>query len=143
MENIAGAGYVYILTNPSFVRIGKIRKCSKPVDIRSKELDNTAVPLPFRIFATKTVKYNGVEKLIILTIGELPYYSTNRGFFNVLTKRHLKFSKKSTNHKERCCVIIEYENNELCTVDSISLICSKPSCKENVLTKWRLHQILT
>lgn len=57
-------GYVYILTNPSFredwVKIGK---SSRPVDVRSKELDNTAVPLPFEIFATmKTVKYNEVEK---------------------------------------------------------------------------------
>ena len=45
-------GYVYILTNPSFredwVKLGKSRR---PVDIRSKELDNTAVPLPFEIFA--------------------------------------------------------------------------------------------
>ena len=58
-------GYVYILTNPSFredwVKIGK---SSRPVDVRSKELDNTAVPLPFEIFATmKTTKYNEVEKL--------------------------------------------------------------------------------
>ena len=59
-------GYVYILTNPSFredwVKIGK---SSRPVDVRSKELDNTAVPLPFEIFATmKTVKFNEVEKLV-------------------------------------------------------------------------------
>ena len=59
-------GYVYILTNPSFrgdwVKIGK---SSRPVDVRSKELDNTAVPLPFEIFATmKTMKYNEVEKLV-------------------------------------------------------------------------------
>ena len=55
-------GYVYILTNPSFredwVKIGK---SSRPVDIRSKELDNTAVPLPFEIYATlqtlKSVSY--------------------------------------------------------------------------------------
>lgn len=44
----SGKGYVYILTNPSFredwVKIGK---SSRPVDVRSKELDNTAVPLPF------------------------------------------------------------------------------------------------
>lgn len=43
MEN--EVGYVYILTNPSFredwVKIGK---SSRPVDVRSKELDNTAVP---------------------------------------------------------------------------------------------------
>jgi len=38
-------GYVYILTNPSFredwVKIGK---SARPVDVRSKELDNTVVP---------------------------------------------------------------------------------------------------
>ena len=66
--------YVYILTNPSFredwVKIGK---SSRPVDVRSKELDNTAVPLPFEIFATmKTVKYNEVEKLVHKTIDRLP-----------------------------------------------------------------------
>ncbi len=41
-------GYVYILTNPSFregwVKIGKTRR---PVNVRSAELDNAAVPLPF------------------------------------------------------------------------------------------------
>ena len=47
------AGYVYILTNPSFKEDWvKIGKSSRPVDIRSKELDNTAVPLPFEIYAT-------------------------------------------------------------------------------------------
>jgi hypothetical protein len=70
-------GYVYILTrstsgllhtckNPSFredwVKVGK---SSRPVGVRSKELDNTAAPLPFEIFATmKTTKYNEVEKLV-------------------------------------------------------------------------------
>lgn len=43
------SGFVYILTNPSFredwVKIGK---SSRPVDVRSKELDNTAVPLPLK-----------------------------------------------------------------------------------------------
>ena len=59
-------GYVYILTNPSFKEDWvKIGKSSRPVDVRSKELDNTAVPLPFEIFATlKTAKYNEVEKLV-------------------------------------------------------------------------------
>lgn len=53
MNNKNQEGYVYILTNPSFredwVKIGK---SSRPVDVRSKELDNTAVPLPFEIYAT-------------------------------------------------------------------------------------------
>ncbi len=56
------AGYVYILTSPSFKEDWvKIGKSSRPVDIRSKELDNTAVPLPFEIYATlKTSKYEEV-----------------------------------------------------------------------------------
>ena len=80
-------GYVYILTNPSFredwVKIGK---SGRPVDVRSKELDNTAVPLPFEIFATiKTVKYNEVEKLVHKTIDRLTdlRIRQNREFFNV------------------------------------------------------------
>ncbi len=80
-------GYVYILTNPSFredwVKIGK---SSRPVNIRSKELDNTAVPLPFEIFATlQTVKYDKVEKLVHKTIDRLTdlRIRQNREFFNV------------------------------------------------------------
>ncbi len=66
-------GYVYILTNPSFredwVKIGK---SSRPVDVRSKELDNTAVPLPFEIYATlKTSKFDKVEKQIHKQIDRL------------------------------------------------------------------------
>ena len=68
-------GYVYILTNPSFredwVKIGK---SSRPVDVRSKELDNTAVPLPFEIFATmKTTKYNEVEKLVPIKVPNISH----------------------------------------------------------------------
>ena len=60
---IGMSGYVYILTNPSFrdnwVKIGK---SSRPVDVRSKELDNTAVPLSFEIYAAlKTEKYAEAE----------------------------------------------------------------------------------
>ena len=80
-------GYVYILTNPSFredwVKIGK---SSRPVDVRSKELDNTAVPLPFEIFATlKTVKYDIVEKKIHKAIDRLTdlRIRQNREFFNI------------------------------------------------------------
>ncbi len=80
-------GYVYILTNPSFKEDWvKIGKSSRPVDVRSKELDNTAVPLPFEIFATmKTCKYNEVEKLVHKTIDRLTdlRIRQNREFFNV------------------------------------------------------------
>lgn len=80
-------GYVYVLTNKAFredwVKIGKN---SRPVDVRSKQLDNTAVPLPFDIYATlKTVKYNEVEKLVHKTIDRLTdlRIRQNREFFNV------------------------------------------------------------
>lgn len=87
MAKINEPGYVYILTNPSFredwVKIGK---SSRPVDIRSKELDNTAVPLPFEIYATiQTLKYNDVEKHVHKTIDRLTdlRIRQNREFFNV------------------------------------------------------------
>ena len=80
-------GYVYILTNPSFredwVKIGK---SSRPVDVRSKELDNTAVPLPFEIYATlKTEKYDKEEKQIHKQIDRLTdlRIRQNREFFNI------------------------------------------------------------
>ena len=57
-------GYVYILTNRSFrddwVKIGK---SSRPVDIRSKELDNTAVPLPFDVYATMQTEQNRAQAM--------------------------------------------------------------------------------
>lgn len=84
---ISEQGYVYILTNPSFKEDWvKIGKSARPVDIRSKELDNTAVPLPFEIFAAiKTYKYNEVEKLVHKTIDRLTdlRIRQNREFFNV------------------------------------------------------------
>ena len=87
MTNDNNKGYVYILTNPSFredwVKIGK---SSRPVDVRSKELDNTAVPLPFEIYATlKTVKFDKVEKQIHKQIDRLTdlRIRQNREFFNI------------------------------------------------------------
>lgn len=83
----SGKGYVYILTNPSFredwVKIGK---SSRPVDVRSKELDNTAVPLPFEVYATLyTSKYSKVEKQIDKQIDRLTdlRIRQNREFFNI------------------------------------------------------------
>ena len=80
-------GFVYILTNESFredwVKIG--RSC-RPVDVRSKELDNTAVPLPFKIYATiQTIKYVDVERIVHKQIDRLTdlRIRQNREFFNV------------------------------------------------------------
>lgn len=91
-------GYVYILTNPSFredwVKIGK---SSRTVDVRSKELDNTAVPLPFEIYATmKTVKYNEAEKLVHKYIERFTdlRIRNNREFFNVKPEIALEIFKE-------------------------------------------------
>ena len=88
------AGYIYILTNPSFkdnwVKIGK---CSRSVELRLRELDTTAVPLPFEIFATmKTVKFHEAEKQIHRLIDGLTSFRIrrNREFFNINTKRALE-----------------------------------------------------
>jgi hypothetical protein len=87
MEETKDFGYVYILTNPSFrddwVKIGK---SSRPVDIRSKELDNTAVPLPYEIYAyLKTKKYNEAEKFIHKNIDRISKLRIRKGreFFNI------------------------------------------------------------
>lgn len=80
-------GYVYILTNPSFredwVKIGKSRRLP---EIRGRELYNTAVPLPFEIYATlKTEKYHQAEKLIHRSIDRISDLRINksREFFKI------------------------------------------------------------
>lgn len=96
MEN-KGPGYVYILTNPSFredwVKIGM---SSRSVDVRSKELYNTAVPLPFEIYATlKTTKYQEAEQLIHRYIERFSNLRINkeREFFNVKPEEALEIFK--------------------------------------------------
>lgn len=92
------AGYVYILTNPSFKEDWvKIGKSSRPVDVRSKELDNTAVPLPFEIYATmKTSKFNEAEKLIhnFISMFTNLRIRDNREFFNVKPEKALEIFKQ-------------------------------------------------
>lgn len=87
-------GYVYILTNPSFREDWiKIGKSSRTVDVRSKELDNTAVPLPFEIFATmKTVKYDDAERLVHRYIERFTNLRirNNREFFNLKPEEALE-----------------------------------------------------
>ena len=108
-------GYVYILTNPSFredwVKIGK---SSRPVNLRSRELDNTAVPLPFEIFATiETVKYNEVEKLVHKTIDRLTdlRIRQNREFFNVPPQIALDiFRDLATTIDD--ALVVEYRDNK-------------------------------
>ena len=98
-------GYVYILTNPAFrenwVKIGK---SSRPVNVRSKELDNTAVPLPFEIYATMcTVKYAEAEKLVHKYIERFTNLRirNNREFFNVKPEEALEIFYDVQLHKRR------------------------------------------
>ncbi len=114
-------GYVYILTNPSFredwVKIGK---SSRPVDIRSKELDNTAVPLPFEIFATlKTVKYDIVEKKIHKAIDRLTdlRIRQNREFFNIKPELALEILRDEAMVLDDAEVTIYKDNKPIKPVD--------------------------
>ena len=109
-------GYVYILTNPSFKEDWvKIGKSSRPVDVRSKELDNTAVPLPFEIYATmKTEMYNEAEKLVHRYIERFTNLRVrnNREFFNVKPEEALEiFRDVSMLLKD--AVIVEAHKGEL------------------------------
>ena len=86
MEN--KTGYVYVLTNPSFKEDWvKIGKSMKPPNMRSKELDNTAVPLPYEVYATlETAKYNEAECSIHELIEKIHpklRIRKNREFFNI------------------------------------------------------------
>ncbi len=86
-------GYVYILTNPSFredwVKIGMTQN----MDERLRTLDTTALPLPFKKYATlETVKYEKAEKHVhhfIETFTNLRIRD-KREFFNVKPEQALK-----------------------------------------------------
>ncbi len=108
-------GYVYILTNPSFRQDWvKIGISVRAVDVRSKELDNTAVPLPFEIFATmKTSKYHEVEKLVHKTIDRLTNLRIrqNREFFNVSPQDALDIFKDIALTIDDA-EIVEYRDNK-------------------------------
>ncbi len=82
------SGYVYILTNPSFRKDWvKIGMTERPVNVRSKELDNTAVPLPFEIYATlKTKHRQKIEGLLHGMIDDIDpgrRIRKSREFFNI------------------------------------------------------------
>lgn len=97
MQKTTKPGYVYILTNPSFRanRI-KIGKSKKNVDVRSKQLFNTAIPTPFEIYATiKTTKFNEVETMLHSFIDLLTDTRVNqkREFFDILPEKALEIFK--------------------------------------------------
>lgn len=145
MDKIKEPGYVYILTNPSFredwVKIGK---SSRPVDVRSKELDNTAVPLPFEIFATiKTAKYNEVEKLVHNIIDNLTNFRIrqNREFFNVAPQKALEILKEIALTIDDA-VVTEYDNNQpVCSDNPISMPIQKCTNHGKDYAKYSLNGV--
>ena len=87
------AGYVYILTNPSLKGMVKIGKTRRPVNTRSKELYNTAIPTEFVEFASlKTSKYAQVEELVhrILTKLTRKRVSEKREFYKIKPQEALE-----------------------------------------------------
>ncbi|MBP5392946.1 MAG: DUF4268 domain-containing protein [Bacteroidaceae bacterium] len=85
-------GYVYILTNPSFredwVKIGMTQNMEE----RLRTLDTTALPLPFKKYATmKTVKYKAAEKHVHHYIERFTdlRIRDNREFFNITPEEAL------------------------------------------------------
>ena len=123
-------GYVYILTNPSFREDWiKIGKSCRPVNIRSKELDNTAVPLPFEIYATlKTKDFDKIESFIHKQIDLInPDMRIRKGreFFNVHPAKALEIFKMIAMMQPDAVIDI-YENGKV--VESSDKVVAK---KEN------------
>ena len=90
-------GYVYILTNPSFredwVKIGMTQNMEE----RLRTLDTTALPLPFKKYATmKTVKYQVAEKHVHHYIERFTNLRirANREFFNVTPEEALSIFRE-------------------------------------------------
>ena len=127
-------GYVYILTNPSFrddwVKIGK---SSRPVNIRSKELDNTAVPLPFEIYAVlKTEKYDEAEKQIhhlIDIVNPDMRIRKVREFFNVTPEKALSIFRECARTLDDAS--IETYNNRLNSESILKEHNSDDSCGQS------------
>ena len=107
-------GYVYILTNPSFredwVKIGKTMNMEK----RLKTLNTTALPLPFKVYATiKTSKYEELEKIIHKQIDRLTDLRINQSceFFNVHPAQALDiFLDQATALDD--AIVTKYENGK-------------------------------
>ena len=79
-------GYVYILTNPSFREVWVKIGMTQNMEERLRTLDTTALPLPFKKYATmKTVKYKAAEKHVHHYIERFTdlRIRDNREFFNV------------------------------------------------------------
>ena len=102
------------------------------MDVRSKELDNTAVPLPFEIYATlRTVKYDIVEKKIHKAIDRLTdlRIRQNREFFNIKPELALEILRDEAMVLDDAEVTLYKDNKPIKPIDqnkSIDTIITPP-----------------
>ena len=143
-------GYVYILTNPSFRKDWvKIGMTERPVNTRSKELDNTAVPLPFEIFATLHTKHR--RRIENLHHGMIDDFDPNarirksREFFNInpdLALRLLKRAAEAFDEEANICDVfnkaVEEVNPSSRKPFRISVVKAKsPNAAKNTTPEWK------
>ena len=133
-------GFVYILTNPSFKEDWvKIGKSAVSVEQRVKQLDGTAVPLPFEIYATlKTKKYSEVEKAVHQTIDSLTdlRIRQNREFFNITPQEALNILKRFATMLEDA-EITEYQKPKENSCYATSSTDKQPPRHEKRKAFWR------
>ena len=139
MSDAAEKGYVYILTNPSFRKDWvKIGMTTNPVDDRIRDLDTTAVPLPFEIYATlRTSHWSKIEHHLHKMIDKLtPGKRVRRGreFFNIPPTKALDLlSECATLFDEEDGLDLCYEKAErkrsISKFASITFFCTRKDAK--------------
>lgn len=110
-------GYVYILTNPAFktfyIKIGYTTN----INDRLRELYNTSVPLPFKVYALlKTKKYKQAEKMIHSAF-KASRIGNDREFFMLKPDEALEQMKVVAEGLEAVVTIFDENGNEKKTFD--------------------------
>jgi len=82
-------GYIYCLSNPSFIGLLKIGETSRTPEDRAKELFTTGVPTPFKVeFSRKVTNTKEKEKDIHKILES--YRVPSREFFNVTVEEAMR-----------------------------------------------------
>lgn len=117
INNDTEDGVVYILTNPAFktfyIKIGYTTN----IDDRLKELYNTSVPLPFKVYAIlKTKKYKQAEKMIHSAF-KASRIGNDREFFMLKPEEALEQMKVVAEGLEAVITMYDDNGNEKKTLD--------------------------
>lgn len=110
-------GVVYILTNPAFktfyIKIG----FTTNINDRLKELYNTSVPLPFKVFALlKTTKYKQAEKMLHSAF-KASRIGDDREFFMLKPEEALEQMKVVAEGLDAIVIIYDDNGKEKKTID--------------------------